>query len=174
MIRLEEKPFELEGKRYLLRCNMAVLETVEEENGDMEELMKLSIRNSSLELLAAMLGGALDAQAAQAQNLVRYAHGAGSRWDAVSRALSDSDGEKGRDRSRSSRRLGKLTQRAKIDFARYLSIWLFVLHMDEEHFWRRMNPARLHALYDAHFGLKEPAPPAEEQPRSLSEYLRGG
>ena len=55
MIRLEEKPFELEGKRYLLRCNMAVLETVEEENGDMEELMKLSIRNSSLELLAAML-----------------------------------------------------------------------------------------------------------------------
>ena len=55
MIRLEEKPFELEGKRYLLRCNMAVLETVEEEHSDMEELMKLSIRNSSLELLAAML-----------------------------------------------------------------------------------------------------------------------
>jgi len=55
MIRLEEKPFELEGKRYLLRCNMAVLETVEEQHGDMEELMKLSIRQSSLELLAAML-----------------------------------------------------------------------------------------------------------------------
>lgn len=55
MIRLEEKPFEVEGKRYLLRCNMAVLETVEDQHGDIEELMKLSIRQSSLELLAAML-----------------------------------------------------------------------------------------------------------------------
>ena len=50
MIRLEEKPFEVEGKRYLLRCNMAVLETVEDQHGDIEELMKLSIRQSSLEL----------------------------------------------------------------------------------------------------------------------------
>lgn len=43
--------------------------------------------------------------------------------------------------------------------------------MDEESFWRRMTPARLHALYAARFG-----PPAAQEtaPRSLSEYLMGG
>lgn len=55
MIRLEEKPFELEGKRYLLRCNMAVLETIEEQYGNLDALMEVSVRESSLALLAAML-----------------------------------------------------------------------------------------------------------------------
>lgn len=55
MIRLEEKPFELDGQRYMLRCNMAVLERIEEAHGDLEGVMALSVRQSSLELLAAML-----------------------------------------------------------------------------------------------------------------------
>lgn len=55
MIRLEERPFELEGKRYLLRCNMAVLETIEEAHGDFEAVMQLPIRTAALDLLAAML-----------------------------------------------------------------------------------------------------------------------
>ena len=55
MIRLEEKPFELDGKRYLLRCNMAVLETIEELHGDFEAIMQLPVRAASLDLLAAML-----------------------------------------------------------------------------------------------------------------------
>lgn len=50
--------------------------------------------------------------------------------------------------------------------------------MDEQTFWRRMNPARLHALFDAWFsmargGRREPEPPPKEK-RSLYEYLRGG
>ena len=55
MIRLEERPFELEGKRYILRCNMAVLETVEEAHGDFEAVTQLPVRKASLELLAAMM-----------------------------------------------------------------------------------------------------------------------
>lgn len=55
MIRLEEKPFELEGKVYTLRCNMTVLEVVEEKHGDLDTLMQMSVRDSSLELLTAML-----------------------------------------------------------------------------------------------------------------------
>lgn len=55
MIRLEEKPFELDGQRYTLRCNMAVLERVEEAHGDMEAVMDLTVRQSSVEFLAAML-----------------------------------------------------------------------------------------------------------------------
>lgn len=55
MIRLEEKPFELEGKLYRLRCNMAVLESIEEAHGDMEAVMQLPVRTASLELLRAML-----------------------------------------------------------------------------------------------------------------------
>lgn len=55
MIRLEEKPFELEGKLYRLRCNMAVLESIEEAHGDMEAVMQLPVRTASLELLTAML-----------------------------------------------------------------------------------------------------------------------
>lgn len=62
MIRLEEKPFELEGKRYTLRCNMAVLEAVEDENGDLDALLKLSVRDSSLQLLSAMLNDCAEEQ----------------------------------------------------------------------------------------------------------------
>ena len=51
---------------------------------------------------------------------------------------------------------------------------MFVLHMDEDYFWRRMTPARLHALYDAHFGQQAAPGEAEAKPRSLSEYLAGG
>lgn len=48
--------------------------------------------------------------------------------------------------------------------------------MDEETFWRRMNPARLYTLYTVHFGLPKEAPKTEpeEKPISLSAYLRGG
>lgn len=43
--------------------------------------------------------------------------------------------------------------------------------MDERSFWRTMNPARLHVLFDARFGSRK----AEAAPkRSLSEYLQGG
>lgn len=55
MIRLEERPFELDGKRYMLRCNMAVLETIEEAHGDFEAVTQLPVRTASLDLLAAML-----------------------------------------------------------------------------------------------------------------------
>ena len=33
-----------------------------------------------------------------------------------------------------------------IDFARYLSIWMFDLRQDERTFWKTMNPRRMHAL----------------------------
>ena len=62
MIRLEETPFELEGKRYVLRCNMAVLESVEEQYGTLDALMEVSVRESSLSLLAAMLNDYADEQ----------------------------------------------------------------------------------------------------------------
>lgn len=60
MIRLEEKPFELEGQRYTLRCNMAVLETIEDAHGDFEAFLKLPVRKASLELLAAMMNDDLE------------------------------------------------------------------------------------------------------------------
>lgn len=49
--------------------------------------------------------------------------------------------------------------------------------MEERLFWETMNPARLHALYNARFGLPKrtvKAEPESEKPLSLSEYLRGG
>ena len=55
MIRLEEKPLELDGRRYLLRCNMAVLERVEEEHGSLEEFFQLQVRTALLDLLRTML-----------------------------------------------------------------------------------------------------------------------
>jgi len=55
-----------------------------------------------------------------------------------------------------------------------LSIWLFDCHQSEEIFWRRMNPARLHALFDARFRPGRKAAPAGGGKQSLSEYLRGG
>ena len=49
--------------------------------------------------------------------------------------------------------------------------------MPERDFWRTMNPARLHTLFNAWFrpARQGPAPEQARQPRqSLSEYLRGG
>ena len=55
-IRLEEKPFELEGKNYILRCNMCVLDALQEAHEDnFEAFMGQSVREASAELLAAML-----------------------------------------------------------------------------------------------------------------------
>ena len=62
MIRLEEKPFELEGKRYLLRCNMSVLEAIEDLHGDFEAIMNVPVRTASLELLQLMLNDYADEQ----------------------------------------------------------------------------------------------------------------
>jgi hypothetical protein len=36
-----------------------------------------------------------------------------------------------------------------IDFARYLSIWVIDLRLDERTFWKTMNPCRMHALLSA-------------------------
>lgn len=61
-IRLEETPFEIDGKTYMLHCNMNVLADVQEEfNGNFAEA--LSERNtlkSSLVFLAAMLNDYAD------------------------------------------------------------------------------------------------------------------
>lgn len=55
-IRLEEKPFELEGKTYILRCNMAVLDALQDAHGgDFGEVMNLPARQGVVEVLAAML-----------------------------------------------------------------------------------------------------------------------
>lgn len=62
MIRLEERPFELEGKRYLLRCNMAVLEAIEELHGSFDAVLELPVRTASLDLLQLMLNDYADEQ----------------------------------------------------------------------------------------------------------------
>lgn len=55
-LQLEELPFELDGKTYLLRCNMAVLEAVQEAHGgNFAEVLELPVNESALEFLAAML-----------------------------------------------------------------------------------------------------------------------
>lgn len=55
-LKLEELPIELDGRTYLCRCNMAVIETVQEAHGgDFGEVMNMSVRDSALEFLAAML-----------------------------------------------------------------------------------------------------------------------
>ncbi len=46
--------------------------------------------------------------------------------------------------------------------------------MDERLFWRTMNPARLHALFNARFAAGHDSAAAADPPRSLSEYLMGG
>lgn len=55
MLKLEEKRFELDGQTYTLRCNMAVLERVEDAHGDMEAVMNIPVRQAEVEYLAAML-----------------------------------------------------------------------------------------------------------------------
>ena len=55
-LKLEERPFEYEGKTYILRCNMAVLEAVQEDqDGDFASLLELPITKSAVIFLAAML-----------------------------------------------------------------------------------------------------------------------
>lgn len=56
-IRLEEKPFEFEGKTYILRCNMNVLMDVQEQfDGDFTDALKTeNSMRSSLLFLAAMM-----------------------------------------------------------------------------------------------------------------------
>lgn len=55
-LQLEELPFELDGKTYLLRCNMAVLETIQEAHGgDFGAVLNAPVDESALEFLAAML-----------------------------------------------------------------------------------------------------------------------
>ena len=55
---------------------------------------------------------------------------------------------------------------------------MFQCHQDERTFWRTMNPARLHALFDAYL-----APPKsnaklrtalQPEERSLAAFLMGG
>ena len=67
------------------------------------------------------------------------------------------------------------------DFARYLSLWMSVLHQDERSFWKTATPARLWSLLDAIFrpdgrtGGPESLQTGEKQAKlSLSEYLTGG
>ena len=63
-IRLEEIPFEFDGKRYMLRCNMNVLADVQEAyGGDFGKA--LAVKNSTgsaMEFLAAMLNDYADEQ----------------------------------------------------------------------------------------------------------------
>ena len=63
-IRLEGKPFEIDGKTYILRCNMNVLADVQEAyNGDFTEaLSEKNTLRSSLCFLAAMLNDYADEQ----------------------------------------------------------------------------------------------------------------
>ena len=61
-LRLEETPFEFEGKAYILRCNMAVLETVQDNYGSFEAAMTAPVRESSIYFLTAMLNDYADEQ----------------------------------------------------------------------------------------------------------------
>ena len=63
-VKMREVPFELDGKRYKLRCNMNVLADVQEAyDGDfMESLNSKSSMKGILEFLAAMLNDYADEQ----------------------------------------------------------------------------------------------------------------
>ena len=63
-IRLEELPFELDGKRYLLRCNMNVLADVQQEyGGDLSQALEGDSSLKSVTVfLAAMLNDYADEQ----------------------------------------------------------------------------------------------------------------
>lgn len=63
-IRLEEIPFELDGKTYLLRCNMNVLADVQEAFGGTigGALSGESVNRSVMEFMAAMLNDYADEQ----------------------------------------------------------------------------------------------------------------
>ena len=54
-LRIEEQRLEVEGRTYTLRCNMAVLDALEETYGDFQAVMALPIREGQAAVLAAML-----------------------------------------------------------------------------------------------------------------------
>lgn len=55
-IRLEEKPFEYNGKTYVLRCNMAVLDRLQDMyDGDFSKVMSLPASQGMTVILYAML-----------------------------------------------------------------------------------------------------------------------
>lgn len=63
MIQLEERSVELDGKHYVLRCNMAVLEAVESQHDDdFEAVMQLPTRQAATEFFTAMLNDYADEQ----------------------------------------------------------------------------------------------------------------
>ena len=57
---------------------------------------------------------------------------------------------------------------------------MLVFRQDEKTFWKTMNPARLHALFDSYYdradAIRPPGkyPQENPQPRSLRQYLMGG
>ena len=61
-LRLEQIPYEFEGKTYMLRCNMAVLEDIQEAHGgDLGEALNPDKAiNSAVEFLTAMLNDYAD------------------------------------------------------------------------------------------------------------------
>ena len=62
-LRLEEKPVVIDGQVYTLRCNMAVLDSLQEAHGgDFGEVMKLEPRQAAPEILAAMLNDSAEDQ----------------------------------------------------------------------------------------------------------------
>lgn len=54
-LRIEERRLEVEGRTYVLRCNMAVLDALEATYGDFQAVMALPIREATAAILAAML-----------------------------------------------------------------------------------------------------------------------
>ena len=63
-LRLEQIPYEFEGKTYMLRCNMAVLEDIQEAHGgNLEEALDPDHAiHSAVEFLTAMLNDYADDQ----------------------------------------------------------------------------------------------------------------
>ena len=63
-LKLEQVPYEFEGKTYMLRCNMAVLEDIQEAHGgDLGEALNPDKAiNSAVEFLTAMLNDYADEQ----------------------------------------------------------------------------------------------------------------
>lgn len=55
-LRLEEKTVEIDGKEYVLRCNMAVLEALQEAHeGNFSEVLNMPAMQGMVEIFAAML-----------------------------------------------------------------------------------------------------------------------
>ena len=54
-LRIEEQRLEVEGRTYVIRCNMAVLDALEETYGDFQAVMALPLREGQAAVLAAML-----------------------------------------------------------------------------------------------------------------------